>query len=299
MKRDGIAIDRNAQRARDIQCVVALRQLPQAAEQALGPASGEHDLAGSEHPQRRAREHGQLVRLLARCDDRQHVLRAVARGDAELRERTHETARAGRRAQRRAELHQTLVEIAGRRIGRECIDELARARPQRTLASRRLDVIGDPVDTCEHARDIAVDERRTFAKGDRCDRARRVGPDARHGTQLARAARQLACPVARHGLRTRVQISRARVVPEPRPRGENIIERRLRERADRRKLRHPAFPVRDHRLDARLLQHDLADPDRVRIARAAPREISAHRRVVRDDRARDDLGAWHARRVQL
>ena len=91
---DWIAIDDgNAERARDLQAVVALRQLPQAAEQSLGTPPREHDLAIREQPQRGAREDRELVLLLARRDDGQHILTTLARGDAQLRERAHETAR--------------------------------------------------------------------------------------------------------------------------------------------------------------------------------------------------------------
>ncbi len=249
-------------------------------------------------PQGGAREHRQLARLLAGGDHRQDILATFARRDAQRGEWTYETARRGRRAERGAELHQALVEIAGCGSLWERGHELLRVRPQRALTGRRLDVVLDREHAREHARDVAIDERRALAERDRRDRARGVRPDAGHAAQLARTSRQLAVPVARHGLRTRMQVARARVIAEPGPRREHVVERRPRECADRRKLRHPALPVRDHGRDARLLQHDLADPDRVRIARSPPREIASHGRVVRDDRAADD-GRAHATLYQL
>ena len=59
--RDGFGIACNAERARDIQSILALRQLPQPAEQALGATAREHDLVTGLQPQRRARQHRQLV----------------------------------------------------------------------------------------------------------------------------------------------------------------------------------------------------------------------------------------------
>jgi len=270
--RDRIRIDAcHAERSRDIQSVRALWQLPQPTEQPLGDAAREHDLVVRAQPQRGAREHRQLALLLSLRDDRKRVLAAALGRRAEHRERTHEAAGRRRRAQRRAELHEALVEIARRVIVGERCDELAGTRPQRPLPGGRLDVVRDRVDPGEHARDVAIDEWLALAVRDRRDRAGRVRPDARDATQLVRATRQLAVPLRGDHLGARLQVARARVVPEPGPRGEHVVERRDREVLHRRELRHPALPVRDHRLDARLLQHDLADPDRVRIARLAPR----------------------------
>ena len=83
--RDRRGVDRNADRARDLQPIVSLRQLPQPAEQAVRVAPREHDLVAGLQPQRSAREHGQLVGLLALRDHRQLVLAAFARGDAHRR----------------------------------------------------------------------------------------------------------------------------------------------------------------------------------------------------------------------
>ena len=195
----------------------------------------------------------------------------------------------GRRADRRAELHQALVEIAGRGRRGERGHQLAGPRPQRALPGGRLDVVGDRVDAGEHARDVAVDERRPLAERDRGDRARGVRADAGHLAELCRAPRELAAEPRVDRLRSGVQVARARVVAEAGPRGEHVVERRAGERPHRREPRHPPLPVRDHGRDAGLLQHDLADPDRVRIAGAPPRQIAADLRVMIDHRSRDPL----------
>ena len=283
VKCHGLVVDGNAERVCDVESIGALRQLPQPAEQALGRAAGEHHAIAVRHPQRGAREHRQLALLLARGDDRQLVMAAGARGGALRGERADEAARRGRRAQRRAELHQSLVEIAGRVLGGQRGHQLAGALPQCTLAGARLDVVLDREDAGEHARDVTVDERCALAIRDRRDRARGVRSDARHLAQLARAPRQRAAMRGRDRACAGVQVTGTRVVAEPGPRGEHVVEGRRGERPHRRKPRHPALPVRDHRLHARLLQHDLADPDRVRIARAPPGQVAAVAPVVRDD----------------
>ena len=287
---DWSAIERNAERFCDLQG----RQLPQPAEQTVGTPPREEDLVAFAHPHERAREDRQLALLLARRYDGQLRLATVARCHAVLRDRTHEAARICRRADRRAELHQPLVEIAGCRGLGQRSHQLARVRPQRLRARGRLDVLGEAVHARQYARHVAVDERRALAVRDARDRSRGVRPDPGHLAQVRSAPRQRSRELRGDRLRALLEVARARVVAEPGPRGEHVVERRGRERGHRRKLRHPALPVRDHRRDARLLQHDLADPDRVRIARAAPRQIALHLTVVRDDRARDLLRAHAA-----
>jgi len=280
-------------RAAELLGELSLGQLPQPTEQAFRHAARQHDLCrspGRLDPHQRARELRQLVRLLARGHHRQLALRAIARRRARARERAHQAARLARRAQGRAELHQALVEIAGRGGRGQRRHQLPRALPRRALARARLDVVADREHARQHARHVAVDQRRAFAERDRRDRTRRVGADAGHAAQLGRRARQLAA----HRLRARVEVARARVVAEPGPRPEHVVERRRSERSHRRKLLHPAGPVRDHRLHAGLLQHHLADPDGVRVARGSPGEVATYASIVRDDGFGDGAGAqWY------
>ena len=288
---DGLALDLRAEPLRGVE----LRQLPQSTEQAIRGASPDDDLAIGLDPHVRAREQRQVFGLLARRHHGQRGLLARPVRRAQLGERADEAAGRGRRADRRAELHQALVQVTRLRGLRQLGHQLAGFRPQLLHAARRPHVVRDREHAREHARHVAVDERCALAVRDRRDRARRIRTDARHAAQLARGARQRVAD----GLRTRVQIARSRVVSEPRPGGEDVVERRGGERRHRRKLRHPALPVRDHRRDARLLQHDLADPDRVRIARPPPRQVALDARVVRDDRIGDLASGRTAHAVRI
>lgn len=283
MKCDRLTIDRNAEPLHDLQ----RRQLPQPAEQPLGPAPDQHDLAARGDPHQRPREHRQLALLLATRQDRQLGLPARARRHAVLRDRTYQAARLARGAHGRAELHQALVEIARRRVVRQRGHQLAGVTPQRLQPGGRLDVLGQGEHAPEHPGDVAIDERGALAERDRRDRPGGVRPDAGHLAQLRGPPGQRAVPARADRLRARPQVARPRVVAEPRPRREHVVERRPRERGHRREPRHPALPVRDHRGDAGLLQHDLADPDRVRIARAAPRQVTLDLAIVRDHGGRD------------
>jgi hypothetical protein len=94
------------------------RELPQAAEQAVGRAAREHELAGLLDPDQRALEQRQVRGLPARRDHRQLGLPRGPRRRARPAQRTRQAARLGRRADRGAELHQPLVEIPRPRVGR-------------------------------------------------------------------------------------------------------------------------------------------------------------------------------------
>ncbi len=228
-------------------------------------------------------------------DDRKLALAPGAARRARARDRTRAAARRGLAARGRAELHQALVEIAGCRRRGQGRHQLAGASPQLALTARRLDVVGDRVDPRQHARDVAVDEGRALAERDRRDRTRGVRADARDRAQLGGASRQSGAKRLRAG----VEVARARVVAQARPRGEHVVERRGRERAERRERGHPAPPVRHDGLDPRLLQHDLADPDRVRITRAPPRQVATNALEMRDDGGRDLYSGRHARTVSV
>jgi len=286
--RDNLAVD-----AVDAELVgeLARRQLPQPAEQPRRRAADERDVSAVFDPHRGPRDSWQRRFRLARRDDRQLAPAPGLAGFAVRGERAGQARRRRRRAQRRAELHQALVEIARRRVGGQRRHQLAGARPQRTLTRGRLDVVLDREHAREHAGDVAVDERRALAKRDRRDRACGVRPDAGHRSELGGAARQRAGESRRDLARTGVEVARTRVVAEAGPRGEDVIERCVGERLRRREARHPALPVRDHRTDARLLEHDLGDPDRVRVARASPRQIAPRAREVSNDGARDVIHA--------
>src|SRR5262249_58148497 len=106
---------------------------------------------------------------------------------------------------------------------------------------------------------------------DRRDGSGRVASYPVHFQQALDGVRHVAVA---NLLRGAMKIARARVVAEPGPQPEHLVEWRSRQRAHRRKTRHPALPIRDHRLDARLLQHDLADPDGIGVARAAPGKVT-------------------------
>src|SRR5260370_29990929 len=82
-----------------------------------------------------------------------------------------------------------------------------------------------------------------------------------------------------HCLGAGMQISRARVITEPRPQLEHILERRLCERAHIRPARGKAREIGGNRLHRRLLQHDFREPNAIGVGllarQCAPREDTA------------------------
>jgi hypothetical protein len=185
MVRDRCGVDRDAERDGEL----VGRQLPQPAEQAVRSAPRQDDLATGLDPHERARDHRQLRRALARRDHRQIVLPAGRRRGALAHDRADQTAGLIRSTDRRPELHQPLVQIAGGRRCRQRGHQLIRRGPQRLSARGRLDVVLDREGAGEHARDVAIDQRRALAERDRRDRPGGVGPDATAATR--RTARRL------------------------------------------------------------------------------------------------------------
>ena len=276
--------------------VVALGQLPQPAVEALGAAPGQQDLAAALDPQRDPVEQRQVGGAAPGRDHRQLVGAALGAGPARRGQRAGRAGRLARHAHRRAELHQALVEVAGRGAGRACRHHRRRRVPHPAAAARGLDVVVDREHPGHDPGDVAVDQRRRLAERDRRDRAGGVGADARHLAQAGGVAGQAAAEPRDHLGGAAVQVAGARVVAEPGPRREDVVEGRRRQVGDRREPGHPPLPVRDDGRDPGLLQHDLADPDRVGIAGPPPRQVAARAPVVGDDPGGDVGGVGRGRR---
>lgn len=197
--------------------------------------------------------------------------RRAPRGADRLRVRAavgaQRAARAvGRRfgAQRRAELHHRLVEVT-RAVG---VHQLGREPPKQLDALRRLWVGADGAQARDDADHVAVHERHRLVVHDRRDRPRRVGADALDARPAGGALGRQAVARARDLLRALEQKGGAAVVAEARPHRAHLIDRRARQRADRREGIHPPAEVGHDPLDLRLLQHHLGHPHAVRPLRA-------------------------------
>jgi hypothetical protein len=244
------------------------RELPEAAEEpSRRPADREEAAPAPEQrgdaldrPGRGPRSpHRQRLGLAA-------LAGAAGAGDGAVR-----AARAAWLADGGAELHQRLVQVAGARAARE----LPRRLPEPGLRRGPPQVVADPEQPCEDARDVAVDDRLRSIERDRGHRPRRVAPDSGQLAQGRRVVGQAPAVPLDQRARRALEVARARVVAEARPQPEHRVGLRPGEARDVREAREEALVVGDHRLDARLLQHRFGDPDGVGIARTPPREVAA------------------------
>ena len=71
-----------------------------------------------------------------------------------------------------------------------------------------------------------------------------------------------------------MEITRAGVVTEPSPTFEDVFAVRSREGFDVGESFKKSFVVGNHGFDAGLLQHRFGNPDRIRVARLSPRQVS-------------------------
>src|SRR5580704_4227864 len=79
---------------------------------------------------------------------------------------------------------------------------------------------------------------------------------------------------------------RAAVVAETAPELENALDRRHREAGHVGKGGQKALVVRNDRRDLRLLQHDLREPDPIRVARVLPGQVTPAVRLLPGNEAR-------------
>ena len=172
-------------------------------------------------------------------------------------ERAQHAGRPARRADRRAEIHHRLREVARPRLRHQLLDDLVDRRLR--LGQRRLDRL-QPRD---HPLDIAVDDRGRPAMGDRRDGGRRVAADA---GQLEQAFDRVGEPPAMFAgddVGAFLEVAGARIVAEAGPCLHDVVGFGAGERRDIRPARDEGAEIRLHRLDRRLLQHDFREPDAV------------------------------------
>ncbi len=199
------------------------------------------------------------------------------------------TQRAGRflrRAERGAEIHHRLREIAGAMLWRNLTRKPAqfRLRPgQRRLNCKQ---------PRHHPLDIAVHRARRCIEGNRGNRGRRVVADARQRTQLGLARRKYAAMALDDGTGAGMQIARARIVAEPGPGLEHLIERCRCERMHVAPAREEAVVIRRHGPHRGLLQHDFGEPDPIRIGALAFARTPRQRPAMAVVPGKQRCGGW-------
>ena len=162
-----------------------------------------------------------------------------------------------RPADRRAEVHHRLREIAGALLGGHRVEELAQLRL--ALGHGRF----EPIQPGDDPLDVGVHHEGTPAERDRGDRGRRIVADAGQSAKLVLGRRETAS--RRDLARAGDQVPRAGVIAKARPFREHVLVARRGERLDRRPAREESLESRRHGRDGRLLEHHLAQPHAIGI----------------------------------
>ena len=275
-------------------------ELPESAQEAAHrPASDEEPVAPLDRQDRRP--HGRLRG--PRGPGRQGAgVRERGPGPAERGERALPAPGLPGKADRLSELHQRLVERAGR-VGRHPGLEGLAEPSARARAVDRGGLGGEPGPDAEPVRlqredGLAVREARDGRRG--------VVADPRQGAPRVPGPGKAPSPVGHDRPGRRVQVARPRVVARALPCLQHRVEVGGREGLDRREPVEEPPVVRDGLGDAGLLQEDLRDPDRIRLPAGAPREGAAglrepvekprdHAGIEPDGRRPDGCRAGHRR----
>ena len=125
------------------------------------------------------------------------------------------------------------------------------------------DVVGAGEKPGHHAKNVSVHRRLRQAEGNGRDGARGIVPDAGELSQLGRRGRQRAAVVLHEEHGGFFEIAGAAVIAETLPELQQAVFGNGGQRRNIRKLAEKALVIGDHRLDARLLQHDFGDPGMV------------------------------------
>ena len=125
----------------------------------------------------------------------------------------------------------------------------------------------------EHPPHVAIHDGDALTKAEGRNGRRRRWPDARQLLQGNRVDMEAASVRVPNHLGKTVQVACSAVVAKPTPEGQHLVELRIGQRHHRRKPRQEALVVTQDRADLRLLQHDLRQPNAVRVARLLPRQV--------------------------
>lgn len=186
-------------------------------------------------------------------------------GEATLdRNRARRATRPARHADRRAQVHESLIEIP-RAAPR---NEAPRGAAQGALTA---DLQRPP----EDAPGVAVEGWNRAVEGDAGDRGRRVVADAGQGAERCVFGRQLSRKAAADFPGRPAEIFGAAIIAQAGPESQDPAGRGATERGEIGQHSKETLVIRHHGRDLGLLQHGLGNPDGVRVPRAAPRKVAS------------------------
>lgn len=190
---------------------------------------------------------------------------------AAARDRTVSAARRLRGADRLAQFHEGLIPVAGRFRREEALSHCPKALP----AARRAKIAANGGDAGEDAGDVAVEDRERNIVSDAEDGRRGVAANPGKRERGFQSAWEFAMMASNDFFRRGVEITRATVVTEAGPEAQDFLLRGGGEHVDGGKFFEEAVVIGEDGGNARLLQHDLGDPDAVGVAADAPGEVAA------------------------
>ena len=194
--------------------------------------------------------------------------------------------RAARRTHRCAQLHQRLIVLTGIGLFRHGLQHRAGAG---SFDRGYFNALAHALHARPYAQNVAVHGGRPLCKGDGRNRPGGVIPKALQLFQLLRRLRK-ASPF--HDLPGRcLHIAHTGIVAQPLPELEQLFLRRIRQRPHIRQRLHKAPVIRNHRLDARLLEHDFRYPYGVRLAALPPGQVAPVGRIPRQQSLRHHIVA--------
>ena len=129
-------------------------------------------------------------------------------------------------------------------------------------------------DAAQDSLDVAIHDGCALVECVAGNGAGGVAADAGQGEQLSRCPGELPVESFDDLLGRAVQVAGTRVVAEPLPQLEDRVEPGAGEALDRRESLQESLVVGHDRRDLRLLEHDLGDPDRVRVFGLSPGQIT-------------------------
>jgi hypothetical protein len=223
---------------------------------------------------------------LARARRRECVLPVRRACDATRVDRTEQAGRVAASAERRTQVHDALRVCSDLRHRRTAL----RQRPELLLDRWFARVALDREIAGEDTLDVAVENGVTLAARQRKNGAGGRAPDARqrHGL-FERRGKFAAVPLHDRPGRA-MQMTRPRVIAEPGPEVQHLVERRRREPAHVGEAREEPLVVPGHGGDLGLLQHDLGNPDAVRRAIALPGQVLAPFALIPAQQGGRELG---------
>ena len=174
-------------------------------------------------------------------------------------------------------------------------DEFSAQEPQTVVDWFGFGITFDGEMARENADDVAVEDGFGLCESDAGDGAGGVASDAGEGEDIIEAAWEGGGMFFADEASGFLEIARAGVVTETFPEFEDVLFVGDGERGDGGEVLHPAFPIWNDGFDLGLLEHNLRNPDGVRIVGPTPREVAG---VFREP-GRDGVGELACQLFQI